>query len=128
MSKKTRSEIGKSSKARGKRGELDLVHSLRDAGFPDVKRTVQYCGKATGTADVIGLPGIHVEVKNVQRLNIWEALAQSKRDSEANGNGDIAAVFFKRNRSGWYVAVPLSDFIRLYAQSDLCKGGLNHHE
>lgn len=115
------------SKSKGKRGELDLVHSLRHAGFPEVRRTAQYCGKA-GTSDVTGLNGIHVEVKNVERLNIWEALLQSKRDSEADENGDIAAVFFKRNRSGWYVAVPLSDFIRLYAQSDLCKGGLNHHE
>lgn len=121
---KTKSQIGKSSKARGKRGELSLVHVLRDAGFLEARRTAQYCGKA-GTSDVTGLPGIHVEVKNVQRLNIWEALAQSKRDSEADGNGDIAAVFFKRNRSGWYVAVPLSDFIRLYAQSDLCKGDVN---
>lgn len=114
-------------KSKGKRGELNLVRSLRHAGFPEVRRTAQYCGKA-GTSDVTGLNGIHVEVKNVERLNIWEALLQSKRDSEADGNGDIAAVFFKRNRSGWYVAVPLSDFIRLYAQSDLCKGGLNHHE
>ena len=122
---KTKSQIGKSSKARGKRGELSLVHALRDAGFPEVRRTAQYCGKATGTADLVGLPGVHVEAKNVERLNIWEALLQSKRDSEVGGNGDIAAVFFKRNRSGWYVAVPLSDFIRLYAQSDLCKGDVN---
>lgn len=111
------------SKSKGKRGELDLVHSLRDAGFPDVKRSVQYCGKATGTADLVGLPGVHVEAKNVERLNIWSALAQSKRDVEADGNGDIPAVFFKRNRSrGWYVATPLEDFVRLY------KGGINHHE
>ena len=113
------------SKSKGKRGELDLVHSLRHAGFPEVRRTAQYCGKA-GTSDVTGLNGIHVEVKNVERLNIWEALLQSKRDSEADGNGDIPAVFFKRNRTGWYVAVPLSDFVRLYAQSDLCKGEVNN--
>lgn len=110
------------SKSKGKRGELDLVHSLRDAGFPDVKRSVQYCGKATGTADLVGLPGVHVEAKNVERLNIWSALAQSKRDAEADGNGDIPALFFKRNRSGWYVVTPLKDFVRLY------KGGINHHE
>lgn len=121
---KTKSQIGKSSKAHGKRGELSLVHALRHAGFPEVRRTAQYCGKA-GTSDVTGLNGIHVEVKNVERLNIWEALLQSKRDSEADGNGDISAVFFKRNRSGWYVALPLSDFIRLYASSDLCKGDVN---
>lgn len=102
------------SKSKGKRGELDLVHSLRDAGFPDVKRSVQYCGKATGTADLVGLPGVHVEAKNVERLNIWSALSQSQRDSQADGKGDIPAVFFKRNRSGWYVAVPLKDFVSLY--------------
>lgn len=119
---KTKSQIGKSSKARGKRGELSLVHALRDAGFPEVRRTAQYCGKATGTADLVGLPGVHVEAKNVERLNIWSALAQSKRDVEADGKGDSPAVFFKRNRTGWYVALPLEDFIRLY------KGGINHHE
>lgn len=123
MATKTKSQIGKSSKARGKRSELSLVHALRDAGFTEARRTAQYCGKATGTADLVGLPGVHVEAKNVERLNIWSALAQSKRDAEADGNGDIPAVFFKRNRSGgWYVATPLEDFVRLY------KGGINHHE
>lgn len=122
---KTKSQIGKSSKARGKRGELSLVQALRDAGFPDVKRSVQYCGKATGTADLVGLPGVHVEAKNVERLNIWSALAQSKRDAEADGKGDIPALFFKRNRSGWYVALPLPNFIKLYK---LYKGELHHEK
>ena len=122
MTERTKQQIGKASKARGKRAELDLVHQLQKFGFADARRTAQYCGKATGTADLVGLPGVHVEVKNVERLNIWEALSQSKRDSEVDGNRDIAAVFFKRNRSGWYVAAPLEDFVRLY------KGGINHHE
>lgn len=127
MTTKTKQEIGRASRARGKRAELDLVHKLQSFGFSDARRTAQYCGKA-GTSDVVGIPGVHCECKAVQRLNIWEALSQSERDSAADGKGDIPAVFFKRNRSGWYVAAPLSDFIRLYAQSDLCKGGLNHHE
>lgn len=109
---KTKQQIGKASRARGKRAELDLVHKLQEFGFPEARRTAQYCGKA-GTSDVFGIPGVHCECKAVERLNIWEALSQSKRDSEADGN-DIAAVFFKRNRSGWYVAVPLKDFVSLY--------------
>lgn len=113
MAKRTKQEIGKSSKARGKRAELDLVHKLHEFGFTEARRTAQYCGKA-GTSDVVGIPGVHCECKAVQRLNIWEALSQSRRDSEADGNGDIPAVFFKRNRSGWYVAVPLKDFVELY--------------
>lgn len=118
---KTKSQIGKSSKARGKRGELSLVHALRDAGFTEARRTAQYCGKA-GTSDVVGIEGLHVEVKNQERLNIWSALAQSQRDTEANGKGDIPAIFFKRNRSGWYVALPLPNFIKLY------KGELHHEK
>lgn len=113
MAKRTKQEIGKASKARGKRAELDLVHKLQEFGFSDAKRTAQYCGKA-GTSDVVGLPGVHCECKAVERLNIWEALSQSQRDSKADGNRDIPAVFFKRNRSGFYVAMPLPDFIKLY--------------
>ncbi len=124
MATKTKSQIGKSSKARGKRGELSLVHALRDAGFTEARRTAQYCGKA-GTSDVVGIEGLHVEVKNQERLNIWSALAQSQRDTEADGNGDIPAVFFKRNRSGWYVALPLPNFIKLYK---LYKGELHHEK
>lgn len=122
--KKTKSQIGKSSKARGKRGELNLVHALRDAGFTEARRTAQYCGKA-GTSDVVGIEGLHVEVKNQERLNIWSALAQSQRDTEADGDVDIPAVFFKRNRSGWYVALPLPNFIKLYK---LYKGELHHEK
>lgn len=124
MATKTKSQIGKSSKARGKRGELSLVHALRDAGFTEARRTAQYCGKA-GTSDVVGIEGLHVEVKNQERLNIWSALSQSQRDTEADGKGDIPAVFFKRNRSGWYVALPLPNFIKLYK---LYKGELHHEK
>ena len=114
MSKKrTKQQIGKASKARGKRAELDLVHKLQEFGFSEAKRTAQYCGKA-GTSDVVGIPGVHCECKAVERLNIWEALSQRKRDSQADGNGDIPAVFFKRNRSGWFVCMPLTDFVSLY--------------
>lgn len=120
MTTRTKKQIGKASKARGKRAELGLAHKLQEFGF-EARRTAQYCGKA-GTSDVIGVPGVHCECKAVQRLNIWEALDQSKRDSEADGNDDIPAVFFKRNRSGWYVALPLGDFVKLY------KGELHHEK
>ena len=119
MAKRTKQEIGKASKARGKRAELDLVHQLQKFGFLEARRTSQYCGKA-GTSDVVGLPGVHCECKAVERLNIWEALSQSERDAEAEGKGEIPAVFFKRNRSGFYVALPLGDFVKLY------KGDINN--
>ena len=45
------------SKRKGKAGELELSHKLKDYGY-DCHRSQQYCGSA-GDADVVGLDGIH---------------------------------------------------------------------
>lgn len=50
------------SKAKGARFERLLASKLRDYGY-DARRGQQYCG-ANGDADVIGLPGIHIEAKH----------------------------------------------------------------
>ena len=50
------------SKAKGARFERLLASKLRDYGY-DARRGQQYCG-ANGDADVIGLPGIHIEDKH----------------------------------------------------------------
>lgn len=64
--------MGKMQREKGKRGERELAGILRKYGF-DSRRGQQYSG-ANGDADVAGLPGIHVEVKRVERLNISEAM------------------------------------------------------
>ena len=63
--------------------------------------------------DLVGLPGIHVEVKRVERLNISEAMAQAVRDSQRFNDG-LPAVFHRRNREGWLVTLRLADFMKLY--------------
>ena len=61
--------------------------------------------------DVIGLPGVHIEVKRVERLNLTEAYAQAFRDAAP---GEIPAVFHRKNREPWMVTVSLEDFLKLY--------------
>lgn len=68
--------MGKSQREKGKRGERELAGKLRDHGY-DCRRGQQFCG-TSGDADVIGLPGIHIECKRVERLNLQEAMEQSK--------------------------------------------------
>lgn len=63
------------SRDKGKRGELELAKVLRGYGY-DTRRGQQYCG-ANGDADVVGLPGIHIECKRVERLNLDDAMAQA---------------------------------------------------
>lgn len=99
------------SKQKGKRGELELAKILRGYGF-DTRRTAQYNGKETGSlADIVGLDGIHVEVKRVEALNIEKAMEQAIRDAKPN---EVPCVFHRRNNCPWYVTMTLEDWISLY--------------
>lgn len=105
--------MGKASRDKGKRGELEIAHILQEHGFP-ARRSVQFNGWQ-GAADVIGVDGIHIEVKRVERLNIDTAMEQSRRDAKG---GEIPVVFHRRNHKGWLATLPLDDFIKIYKQTD----------
>lgn len=100
------------SKVKGNKGEGELAAILREHGY-NTRRGQQFCG-ANGDADVVGLPGIHIEVKRVERLNIYEAMQQSIRDARS---GEMPAVFHRRNRKGWLVTMPLEEWIELYSEA-----------
>jgi len=99
------------SKEKGKVGERELASYLKEYGY-ECRRGVQYCGK-TGAADVVGLPGIHIECKRVERLNIEDALAQSKRDAREN---EIPTVMHRKNHCEWLVTMRLEDWIQIYKE------------
>ena len=97
------------SKRKGAKGEVELAHKLEEYGY-NTRRSVQYNGK-DGQADVIGLPHIHVECKRVEKLNIYDAIDQAKRDAK---NGDMPTVFHRKNRCNWLVTMELDEFMKLY--------------
>lgn len=100
------------SKKKGKNGELELSKVLREYGF-DSRRGQQYSG-ANGDADVIGLPGIHIECKRVESLNIQKAMEQANNDAK---DTEIPAVFHRRNREPWKVTMYLGDFMTIYKKA-----------
>ena len=99
------------SKAKGGRGERELAHVLQEYGY-DTRRGQQFAG-GVDSPDVYGLPGIHIEVKRVQALNIYSAMDQAIRDSEGKA---IPAVFHRRNRDYWKVTLRLDDFMEIYKE------------
>ena len=103
--------MGKSQRDKGKRGERELAALLREYGY-DCHRGQQYSG-ANGDADVVGLPGIHIEVKRVERLNLYDALGQAARDARP---GEIPVVFHRRNNCGWVCVVPIDGFMEFYRE------------
>lgn len=100
------------SRRKGKRGELALARILREHGF-EARRGVQYHGGAE-SPDVIGLPGVHIECKRVERLDLMGAYRQAVRDAASD---EMPAVFHKRNREPWLVTMNLEDFIQLYREA-----------
>ena len=105
--------MGKAEREKGKRGERLLRDLLKLNGFEDARRGQQYSGTET-SADVVGVPGLHIECKFVERCNLREALAQAEGD---NGDStDIPVVFHKRERQPWVVCLDATDFLDIYQQ------------
>lgn len=103
---------GRASQAKGRRGELELVELLQKAGYTSVKP-----GQAVsfgGTPDVVGLPGVHVECKRHERLELSAWLKQAARDAEAFGDG-LPVCFHRANRQPWIVSMELDVFLQFLA-------------
>ena len=103
------------SKQKGKKGELEVAKILNSYGY-HCRRGQQYCG-SNGDADVVGLPGIHIAVKRRERLDLYSAIEQAKRD--AGKTNTLPTVFWRRNDCEWLVAMPLKDWIDLYQKAGL---------
>ena len=111
------------SKEKGKRFERALALKFRQYGY-DARRTAQYCGNTGEASDVVGLPYIHIEAKHVEKLNLYDAMAQAKRDAKAGNEDRIPAVFHKKNNHNILVTMELDDWMQLYLEFEAGMEGL----
>lgn len=102
--------MGRSQQRKGAHGEVELAEVLRSHGY-EVNRG----GSLTfgSVPDLVGLPGIHIECKRVEKLNLDAAMQQAIKDAERFQDG-MPAVFHRKNRRPWLVTMRLDDFIKLY--------------
>jgi Holliday junction resolvase len=103
------------SKQKGARFERLLASRFREYGY-DARRTAQYCGNTGDAADVIGLPGIHVEAKHAEQMRLYEWISQAKRDALAGGGKRLPAVFHKKNHAEILVTMELNDWLTIYRE------------
>ena len=99
------------SREKGKKGEREFASLCRSEGY-SVRRGQQYNG--IEGEDVIGLPGCHVEVKRVERLNISEAMHQALRDSRFGGKMPIVA--HRKNNEHWLITMTAEDWFKLFRE------------
>lgn len=108
--------MGRSSQRKGRTGERELCSILNEAGYLDVK-----CGEPMSfgsVPDLVGLPGVHIECKRVERLDLLQAIRQAERDAQRFKDG-APAVFHRRNRTPWIVSMPLAAWLKLYSRTKL---------
>lgn len=96
------------SRRKGARGELDFIDTHLKPFWPDACRNLdQFKGD---TRDCLNVGPYHFQIKRVERLNIWAAIAQAETEAR---DGRLPVVAFRRNATPWYcvmaasVAVPL---------------------
>jgi len=99
------------SRAKGCRGERELSSKLKEYGY-ETRRGQQYCG-ANGDADVVGIEGIHIECKRVEKLNIYNAISQARADAK---EGELPTVFHRKDRSEWLVTMSLDDWMKIFKE------------
>lgn len=107
----SRAKGGKRSQRKGADGERELAAILREYGYPIKRGGSMSFGDVP---DLVGLPGIHIEVKRAEQVRLSEWMAQALRDSKRFRDG-IPAVFHRRSHEAWHVTMSLSDFMTLYS-------------
>lgn len=110
--------MGKKSQRKGANGERELTSILQGYGYATERGGSETFGKIP---DVVGLPGIHIECKRAERLDLLGAMQQAQRDAARFLDGK-PAVFHRKNRSPWLVTMTLEDWISIYSGEE--SGGM----
>lgn len=99
------------SRAKGARYERHVASLFRAEGY-EARRGQQYSG-ANGDPDVIGPPGIHIECKHVERLNLYDAMAQAKRDARED---ELPVTIHTKNHCPDLVTMEWKDWIVMFRE------------
>jgi hypothetical protein len=89
---------------KGKRAEREAAAVLGQVFGVACRRSQQYAG-GTDSADVVGLDGVHVEVKHQERMRLFDWVAQAVRDCGKN----VPVVLHRQNRKPWLLTIQLDD-------------------
>jgi hypothetical protein len=105
------------SRNKGKKGELELCHTLKELFGWEARRSQQHCGDG-GDADVVieGMEMAFPEVKRVECLNVVQAMDKAVSQSQWK----TPLLFHRKNRSkvGWLLTIRLEDLMVLMDMVD----------
>jgi len=101
--------MGSKSRNKGKRGEREAAKELQRLFGCEARRGVQYSGGVDSPDVTHSIDGVHIEVKRVEALRLWDSIEQAV--DEAGGN--IPVVLHRANDRPWLAIVRLDDLPEL---------------
>jgi hypothetical protein len=105
----------RAERAKGARGELEVVGLVQAAGWPMARRTHDGREQALRGDIANGPAGVHLEVKRQERASVWSWWEQATADA---GNA-MPVVAFRRSRSAWLAVAELDELLALFAAREL---------
>jgi len=102
--------MGAMARNKGARGERFVANFLREALGTYTRRGQQFKG-TPDSPDVVGLPGIHIESKFVESLNLQKAFSQAESESGDN----IPVVFHKKNHKPLMITLKAENMVEFCA-------------
>jgi len=72
-----------------------------------MRRSQQYAG-INSDADIVGVEGLHVEVKRMEKMDLYAALGQAMGDV---AEGDVPIVMHRKNNRPWVVILNCEDIV-----------------
>ena len=102
--------MGKASRDKGKRGELEIDHILSDRKIPFTR---DLDGRLQKYGDFL-LPSVALEARRRETLSLT---AWSRDHEEKVPDHLIPAVAYRTNGQPWRVSIPLDDFLDLLEEA-----------
>jgi len=108
--------VSAAARRKGAEAERQVARLLRDAGWPEARRSAD--GRPQeGRGDIAGGPaGVHLEIKRHERLNVAAAVRQATTDADPL---DLPIVIHRPSRCQWMATLPLEDLLALLALREL---------
>lgn len=95
--------MSRSQREKGKRGERDAAKAVSMAFGVRCRRGVQYQGGPSSADIQVEIPGIHWEIKFVER----EAVRAWVKQAIADAGTKVPVVMHRKSRAPWLITLPL---------------------
>ena len=101
------------SRRKGAKAECEIAQILRKDGYTEARRSAQYCGNTGDAPDVVGMDGVHIEVKRREQIRDEVFLQQAEREAK---KGLVPIVVYRRSREKWKVCLRLEVFLAIWGE------------